>query len=219
MIRNIDLVGQRFGKLVVSRKIGKNQRTGKTEWDCRCDCGKSTTRTTAKLRSGQTKSCGCWNFSHGMWRTGVFVSWKGMLNRCYRKTDISYKNYGGRGVYICDFLRQHPKNLLVVLGHRPDGLSLDRIDNEGNYTCGTCRDCLNDGSGMNIKWSTQKEQVKNKRNSRIVVLGGEKLSLKEISERYPISYNRLVGRWVSGFRDESILTPRIKGNCASNPKP
>ena len=95
-----DLTGQRFGKLVAIKACGKKEK--KTVWLCKCDCGNEIEVVGTALSSGNTKSCGCITKKHGMFGTRIYNVWHTMKERCYVPSQSSYKNYGGRGIKVCD---------------------------------------------------------------------------------------------------------------------
>lgn len=136
--------GMRFGRLVVT---GYSERS---KWICRCDCGRDTLVKTGKLTMGLTKSCGCFRkentsrlkLVHGQSRVGhrtkTFDRWKGMRARCRDPKHKSYVNYGGRGISVCERWSDF-RNFVADMGEAPEGMLLDRINNDGNYEPGNCR--------------------------------------------------------------------------------
>lgn len=147
-----DLIGQRFGRLVVFGKSTRLSNAGAL-WECICDCGSTSTVNSLKLRSGKTSSCGCYRkeildqTTHGLSnKTNTYRSWKEMRNRCNNPKAQNYKWYGGRGIIICERWDSY-QAFLSDMGDRPEGKTLDRKDSDGNYEPSNC------------KWSTSKEQA------------------------------------------------------------
>lgn len=164
MSKFIDLIGQKFGRLTVITSNGSIP-PGKRTWLCKCDCGKETVVATSELRSGKTKSCGClqkekaaligkkYHTIHGMDGTRIYQCWKDMKRRCYNPKTKSFKNYGGRGILVCnDWLHnfQAFHEWAMANGYR-DNLTIDRIDVNGNYEPSNCQ------------WIPLSEQPKNRR--------------------------------------------------------
>lgn len=207
MSRKLDLKGQRFGKLKVI-KLTKNKK-GVSVWECLCNCGKTTFVVYNKLHTGHTKSCGCLaqemgvcvrthNCSNRNKRTFEYWIWASMLKRCKSKTDKSFKNYGGRGIKVCE--RWHKfENFLEDMGEKPTPKhSIDRIDNNGNYCPENCR------------WATQKEQARNKRNNYLITFRGKTKCLQQWAEDYNIKWFTVRNRLENNWDIEEALTTPIK---------
>jgi hypothetical protein len=151
----LNITGLRFGRLLVLERQS-NDRHGKTRWLCACDCGKTSIIVGGDLRSGKTNSCGCRaGWRHGFSGTKIYQCYWNMRCRCLDPKNKEYKNYGGRGITICDRWLNDAANfcndILAELGERPLGMSLDRIDNDGNYEPG------------NVRWATPEQQGLNRR--------------------------------------------------------
>jgi hypothetical protein len=167
MGKQIDLTGQRFGRLTVI-SFSKLNKHRQSLWLCRCDCGNEIVTRSMCLVHGKTHSCGCFqkegivkrNTTHGLTKTRLHRIWWGMKQRCCDKNCRAYINYGSRGILICnewhdDFLTFY--NWAVSHGYSDD-LSIDRINNDGNYEPSNCR------------WTTAKEQSNNRRTRKRYVL-------------------------------------------------
>ena len=155
MSKIMDLLGRKFGRLtVISRAESKG---GKAYWNCQCDCGKETVVYGSYLRTGHTKSCGCYNedkkIKHKMYGTPEYRSWNHMLQRCNNKNSHKYSDYGGRGIVVCEKWLAF-ENFFADMGQRPHGKTLERIDVNGNYEPSNC------------KWATATEQQRNQRIQR-----------------------------------------------------
>ena len=156
----IDLTGQRFGRLVVKRRTD-NAKYGGARWLCTCDCGENTTCLSGNLRGGKSKSCGCFNkeiaiktrTTHGMSGTREYVTWRSMKNRCQNPNSTVFDHYGGRGITICKEWVDSFETFYRDMGDKPNGLTLDRIDTNGDYTPSNCR------------WATQSVQCRNQRRN------------------------------------------------------
>lgn len=215
MSRVFDMAGLRIGRLLVLRRAGSDGR-GLATWECACDCGSTGIVRGADLRSRHTTSCGCLfnerrrtaSITHGRSRGDQsgsgYWQWRGMIQRCKPEGD---PNYGGRGIRVCE--RWHGfENFLFDMGPRPPGMTIERIDNDGNYEPGNCR------------WATQKEQAANTRRNVFVDHDGERLHLSEWSRRTGLCASTIAYRLRRGLPPSAALSPRRRKNqfdCPSQP--
>lgn len=207
MSKREDLTGMRFGRLVVVEFYGKD-RNGRVQWVCECDCGNTTIVRSYDLKGGKVVSCGCFwkerlvecNTKHDMCKKHpkLYGEHYNMIKRCYDNTCSIYDRYGARGIKVCDRWRESIHNFyddVSVLPHfEEDGYSLDRIDNDGDYT------------PDNVRWATVREQNLNRRNTLSFKCYGEIRTLKEWSEIFNIPYNILYQRVIRADGDlESVI--------------
>lgn len=203
-----DLTGQRFGRLVVLGFAG--QRKSRSYWICRCACGTVVNVGAANLRRGNTSSCGClqreWarvgQIVHGHSRNGhrsaEYHTWHGMKRRCNDPNSTNYRNYGGRGIRVCERWNSF-ENFLLDMGHKPTPKhSLDRIDNNGRYTPENCR------------WATETEQKRNTRRNRLISFRGETHCLIKWAELISMKYLTLYYRICRGWSIERALTEPVQ---------
>lgn len=160
MHKNVkDIAGQQFGKLTVIERDSSAYQ-GVATWFCHCDCGGKLSVSGASLRKGNTKSCGCLSLEkttkrftkHGKAKSPEHNAWRHMRSRCYNPNGRNYKNWGGRGITVCERWLESFENFYADMGDRPTPKhSLDRINVNGNYEPSNCR------------WATTKEQRINQR--------------------------------------------------------
>lgn len=206
-----DLRGEKYGRLEPYFPIKRN---GRTYWFCHCDCGNEKIVSSGNLVSGQVKSCGCLqkekaseriadaNKTHGMFGTRLYRIWSGMVTRCENPNHPYYGRYGGRGIRICPEWREDNSRFFEWANSSgyADGLTIDRINNDGNYEPSNCR------------WIPDDEQQRNRSSCHFVKIGGLELSLKEWSELLNISYNTVLSRLRYGWSDFDALTKPIIKN-------
>lgn len=207
-----DLTGERFGRLEVlgvARKVTSGKRE-RYYWACRCDCGNEKEVRTDCLTSGLVKSCGCLkkeqnkinltaNHRHKLSRTRLYQEWQSMKDRCLNPNIPCYERYGGRGISICDDWL-YPDNFFnwAMTNGYDNSLTIDRIDNGGDYEPSNCR------------WVDIKTQCRNRRSNIIVEYEGQEMTLIEASEKSGINYGALTRRYHKGDRGEKLFRPILK---------
>jgi hypothetical protein len=196
---SIDLTGKRFGRLTVVKRafsVGKV-----VKWECQCDCGNITFVATAYLNNGNSKSCGCLQRekahvatkTHGMNKSRIHSIWVNMKNRCNNPKNQAYKNYGGRGITYQPSWEKFENFYNDTKEGYADNLTLERIDNDGNYTKDNCR------------WATKAEQSLNTRHNKIVEYQGKTQTLTQWAEEYNVSLKLLSKRIINGWGFEDAL--------------
>ena len=199
----IDLTGQRFGRWLVLAETDR-RICGNVGWLCKCDCGTIKTVSALGLRSGGSTSCGCYNreitTKHGMGRTRLHGIWCKMRDRCQNPHSASADRYFDRGIKICDEWAnsfEAFRDWALANGYS-DELSIDRIDNNGNYEPSNCR------------WATLTEQGRNKRNNVMLTCNEETHCLTEWAEITHQPMHRLSQRHFRGWSDEEIIFGRAR---------
>ena len=145
MSKPMNLIGQRFGRLLVVG-LGNPTKSGQKTWLCNCTCGGAKEIRHGDLRTGKSSSCGCNHKEmlqsrskiHGMSRKPIYNSWLSMKARCLNPSSTDFASYGGRGIKICKEWLVF-ENFYADMGDRPNGMSLDRINNSGDYEPNNCR--------------------------------------------------------------------------------
>lgn len=211
-----ETVGTRYGRLVVidavpkllMRKSGREGPKRKAYWLCRCDCGVEGLFRGTRIRSGETKSCGCLmresqikNMTSGRGNAlpmddgslRSYRSWTMMLYRCYEKKCVHYDDYGGRGITVCERWRASFENFIADMGKREKGMSIGRINNDGNYESSNCR------------WENRTQQANNRRTTVKIVVKGEEVVLAEYCKANGLNRNVVYGRIKKGWTVEDAL--------------
>lgn len=191
---------------VLCRGEDKIEESGKhrVRWTCVCDCGKIVTILSDNLRCERTMSCGCFrseksalrNKTHGKSTTKLYGVWCGIKARCFNKNSTAYKDYGGRGIKMCEEWSNHYdlfEKWAIDNGYK-EGLSIDRIDNNGDYSPENCR------------WVTDAAQANNRRSNRIYTINGVTHNLTEWANILGINPKTLFNRVYTGVDFEKAIT-------------
>jgi hypothetical protein len=192
------LEGLTFGRWTVLSPVPNRRRY----WLCRCRCGKEKEVFGASMTNGSSTSCGCYhneltaarNHKHGLSGTKTHRIWGGMNRRCYDPGCKPYRYYGGRGITVCERWRESFAAFLEDMGECPPGLTLERIDNDGNYQPGNCR------------WATMLEQANNKRNIHWLTHNGITRSVSAWAKATGLRRQAIEKRLLRGWSVERALT-------------
>lgn len=204
--RSADITGQTFGRLTAVRFVRMNHNS-KQVWRFKCECGRTTEKVAntvmSDARRGHKPGCGCQQYAggrrtHGMHGTREYFVWKGIKQRCLDKNSVSYHNYGGRGVTICDRWREDFAAFLADMGPAPSRRhTVEREDNDKGYEPGNCR------------WATRGEQSRNKRDNRLLTFKGKTQTVTDWAAELGINKSTLFHRLDGGWSAEQALTAAV----------
>jgi hypothetical protein len=205
MSKLIDLTGQKFGRLIAVRRMS-NDKHGHRRWLCLCICKNKTIVRSADLENNKTQSCGCLqvekSIKHGYARkrkqSGKYQSWKSMIQRCTNHNNKGYKDYGRKGIVVCEEWLQF-KNFNKDMPGWKSGLQIDRKNNKKGYYKENCR------------WATRQQQMRNKRNNCYKTYKGKTQLVVEWAKEYNIPYRTLWSRlYKYGWSMEKALTTPVR---------
>lgn len=204
MPQTIPMIGRQFGRLTVIAEGEKPKGRRQAHWICQCACGAITKPIVGyKLRSGETKSCGCYkrditierNTKHNLCHTRIYRIYSLVKNRCTNPNSPEYSRYGGRGIKVCDeWLSSFATfyDWAMANGYRED-LTIDRIDVNGNYEPANCR------------WATAEEQSNNKRNNIWLEINGETKTIAQWARETGLKYRTIHARYNWGWTGEDLI--------------
>lgn len=196
--------GAVFGLLTVLELHGKS-KSGRPIWLCRCRCGKQSKPWGDSLLKGATTSCGCDRYRkaaeastvHGLSRHSAANTWYHIVSRCNNPENSDYKDYGGRGIKLCERW-ENLENFIADMGERPKGYSIERLNNDLGYEPGNC------------VWADNKTQARNKRTTGWITFQGETKSIAEWSELTGINYSTIRSRRAKGLSPAEILDSKLQ---------
>lgn len=189
MSKLVDLTGRRYGYLTVVKRVENNSK-GQSVWQCLCDCGNVKIVSGASLKTGKVKSCGCFRVNrrptlrHGMSHTRLYNIWVCIKKRCYKEKDPAYKNYGGRGIKMCDSWRNSFESFAEWAFNNgyADSLTIERIDVNADY----CPD--------NCTWIPLNQQQNNRTSCLMYTYNGETKNLAEWCDSLKLPYMTIYNR-------------------------
>lgn len=202
----LDLKGQKYGRLTALKMVERNS-SNKVQWLCKCDCGNLVKVTTGHLRSGHTKSCGCYNIessistniSHGGKGTRLYNIWCDMKKRCNNPNSKHYDRYGGRGITVCpEWIKFESFRDWSMNNGYADNLTIDRIDNDGNYEPSNCR------------WATRKVQNNNTSKCHIITVDGISKNISQWAEYLGINRTQIDSAYKHGVDLEEYIRNLMK---------
>ena len=189
-----DITGKIYGMLTVVECVGKSKE-GRKKWLCKCKCGGSGVYYKNNLDAGRSH-CGCEanrrpNLKHGLRFHELYPTWKSMVSRCHNKKSKDYKNYGARGITVCEKWRNDVSAFISDMHPRPKGHTLDRINVNKGYSPDNCR------------WAIQALQHENR---KITARLNNGMSVNEVSKLTGVSDRTIYMRLYRGWTDEEIIS-------------
>lgn len=217
----VEMAGQKFNRMLVIERAGTS-KDRKALWKCRCDCGIEKIVSGRDLRCGHVKSCGCFgielrneriknsrgkprlnhkgHYTHEMSNESIYGVWRGIKSRCNNPNQSAYKNYGARGIKVCDKWLKF-ENFYADMGSTyKKGLTIERVDNNDGY------------SPENCVWKPREEQNKNRRSNRIYTVNGITGNIAELSRVFHITYSTVYERLTLGTPPEIAFTAPVLVN-------
>lgn len=208
-----DMSGQRFSSLIAVKTSGR-AASGDLKWEFLCDCGARFVANGYYARIGKITCCPSCSkergrqaiLKHGLTDTPEYRLWTDIQTRCHNQNSTAFKNYGGRGIVVCERWRSSFENFLADMGKRPPGLTIERDDVNGNYEPGNCR------------WATRAEQANNKRNNVNLTIGGVTKTVAEWAAESGLSYDAIWQRHRSGKTQDQLIAKQTSRRSRSTEK-
>ena len=208
----MEMLNKTFGRWTVIRRAPS--RRNRDYWLCRCVCGKEREVNGSDLRFERSLSCGCLrseqlatrNFRHGLRFNPTYNLWNHIKQRCHNPRVRYYYRYGGRGIRICSRWLNF-EEFLQDMGECPEGLTIDRKNNDGHYSCGKCKECLANGWPMNVRWATPKEQARNTKSNVLITFEGRTQCVTDWATETGLIPSTIAYRLKRGFSTEQVLFP------------
>lgn len=207
MAKSVDMAGKKYNSVTAIKVVGITSSRDK-KWLFVCDCGTEFEANGYYVRSGKVISCQkcaaersrIASVKHGLSETTEFSTWTDIQTRCYNKNSTAYSSYGGRGIKVCDRWLESFRNFLDDMGKRPQNMSIDRINNDGDYEPSNCR------------WATVSQQQRNKRNKRLIEIDGVKKHLCEWAKETGLFASTILIRLKAGDSGVSLIRPSERKN-------
>jgi hypothetical protein len=209
-MRHTDLTGQTFNRLTAIRHAGSDD-AGRAKWECSCECGNVVVVKSAYLKRSDVKSCGCMGIEqrrkaaqtqcHALSRRSqprARKSWGNMIARCTNPDNVGWKQYGGRGITVCERWLNSFASFFGDMGEPPAGHTIDRIDSNGPYSKENCR------------WATQKDQANNRTNNRLVTANGKTLTVSQWADLTGLSWHTIHARLSRGWSAERAVSESVR---------
>ena len=201
-MKNEHRIGKKFGRLTII-EFGDNKEfksCSRRTFNALCSCGKVVNVLCCHIVSGHTTSCGCYakerlvnsSTTHGGRDSNEYSIWCNMKARCMNKNNPNYRDYGGRGIKVCDSWLEFGV-FISDMGHRPVTLTIDRINNDGDYEPGNCR------------WASRAEQSRNKRNNRNININGKSMCIKDWADEVGVDRRTIQARLRLGWSEKDSV--------------
>lgn len=199
------MIGEKYGRLTVISFI-KKDRNGKKVYLCSCECGNTKNVVAGNMKSDRTRSCGCLQkekakeakTTHSKTQTGAYKSWSAMKRRCANRGSKDSKYYTDKGIKVCDRWLESFENFYKDMGDRPEGMSLDRLDNSKGYSLENCR------------WATKKEQTLNRGATIMIEIHGVEKCVKDWCKELKLNNNTLRSRVKEGYDIKELFIKRME---------